>query len=162
MSTKERFWSHSEEVIAAIMLFVMAWIAFINVITRYFIKYSLAFTEELEVNLFVWMTVLGIAIAFKRGSHLSVSILVDKLPLRWRKFSVWLAAILTIFVFSLLIVYGIFEIQDEIDLGITTESLSIPVWWYTMGVPIGSLIVIIRVIQMLPQYLKKERERNGS
>ena len=52
-----------EEYICAFLLFFMAALAFANVLVRYLTDGSLAFTEELIVNLFVWITVLGGAIA---------------------------------------------------------------------------------------------------
>ena len=38
---------------------VMTVVALLNVVTRYFVRYSLAFTEELVVSLFVWLTLAG-------------------------------------------------------------------------------------------------------
>ena len=45
--------------IAALLLMAMALIAFINVLSRYFINFSIGATEEITINLFVWMTVVG-------------------------------------------------------------------------------------------------------
>ena len=53
---------------ACVLVFgVMTTVAFVNVITRYVVRYSLAFTEELVVSLFVWLTLLGTAVAFREG-----------------------------------------------------------------------------------------------
>ena len=41
--------------IAAILLFTMASIAFINVLSRYLFHFSFAATEEITINLFVWL-----------------------------------------------------------------------------------------------------------
>ena len=41
--------------IVAILLFIMASIAFINVLSRYLFHFSFAATEEITINLFVWM-----------------------------------------------------------------------------------------------------------
>ncbi|MCJ7541671.1 MAG: TRAP transporter small permease subunit, partial [Desulfobacterales bacterium] len=61
-----------EDYITALLLFIMAAIAFINVLSRYFFHFSFAATEEITINLFVWMTVLGSGIAFERGGHLGM------------------------------------------------------------------------------------------
>jgi TRAP-type C4-dicarboxylate transport system permease small subunit len=37
----------------------MALIAFVNVLSRYFFNFSIGATEEITINLFVWMTVVG-------------------------------------------------------------------------------------------------------
>lgn len=71
-----------EHYIVAILLLLMSCITFINVLSRYFLHFSFAATEEITINLFVWMTVVGSGIAFKRGAHLgmvpcSISFRVD-------------------------------------------------------------------------------------
>ncbi|WP_051909182.1 TRAP transporter small permease [Thermus scotoductus] len=56
-----------EESLLALLLGGMVTLAFLNVLTRYFLRYPLAFTEELLVNGFVWATLLGIAIGLREG-----------------------------------------------------------------------------------------------
>ena len=53
--------------VAAVLLFSMAGVAFLNVVSRYFFHFSIASTEEITINMFVWMTVVGCGIAFERG-----------------------------------------------------------------------------------------------
>ncbi|UZP66254.1 TRAP transporter small permease [Desulfovibrio mangrovi] len=139
----ERF----EELLGSALLFVMVSIAFINVITRYCIKMSLAWTEEITVNLFVWVVLLGTAFAFRKDSHLGVTMFYDALP-KWGQricYVVFLAASLGFF--AVLFYLGLTEVRDEIDLEVTTESLAIPVWWYTIATPAFSLLIIIRILQ---------------
>jgi TRAP-type C4-dicarboxylate transport system permease small subunit len=47
-----------DHLIVAILFFSMASIAFINVLSRYLFHFSFAATEEITINLFVWITVL--------------------------------------------------------------------------------------------------------
>ena len=75
-----------EEVLGASLLFGMAILAFINVITRYFIKYSFAPTEELEVSGLVYLTMLGASAAFKRDLHLKLFFLQTKLKVSVTKY----------------------------------------------------------------------------
>ena len=151
-----KFLDNFEESLAGIILLIMVSIAFVNVISRYIIKYSLAFTEELEVNLFVWMVLLGAASGFKRGSHLGVNFLVNFFPKKVKKIVIVSGYILSALLFIVLIYLGIQEVLDEILLEVTSESLGIPVWWYTIGVPIGSVIVIWRIINRISIELKEE------
>jgi TRAP-type C4-dicarboxylate transport system permease small subunit len=58
--------------IAAMLLMAMALIAFVNVLSRYFVNFSIGATEEITINLFVWMTVVGTGIAFERGAQLGM------------------------------------------------------------------------------------------
>ncbi len=45
-----RFTAHFEEVLCAILFAIMAIVAFVNIISRYLLKYSLAFTEEILIS----------------------------------------------------------------------------------------------------------------
>jgi len=130
-----------------LVMAVMTMVAFINVVTRYFIRFSLAFTEEIVVSLFVWLTLLGTAVAFRQGSHLGFSFLVDRCPKSVQRTAIWLAALLGIVLFAFLIYFGIGQIQSERQLGTTSESLAIPQWWYTAGIPVFGLLIIVRIVE---------------
>jgi len=120
---------------------------FVNVISRYLLKYSLAFTEELVVSFFVWVTLLGTAIAFRQGSHLSFNFITERLPAKLQKALLWLGALLGALLFALLIYFSIHQIKDEIVLRITSSGIGVPQWWYSIGMPIWSLLVILRIFQ---------------
>ena len=64
--------------LGATLLVIMAVLAFANVITRYVFEFPLAFTEEIEVNALVWLTLFGTACAFRRRRHLRMLFLQDK------------------------------------------------------------------------------------
>src|SRR5574341_1602519 len=69
-----------EEAVCAGMLLFMATLAFVNILARYLTTFSLAFSEEIEVSLLVYLTMLGTAAGFKRGVHLGLVFLVNWLP----------------------------------------------------------------------------------
>jgi TRAP-type C4-dicarboxylate transport system permease small subunit len=126
---------------------VMAVVAIANVFTRYVIRFSLAFTEEIVVSLFVWLTLLGTAIAFRQGSHLGFSFIVDRCPRPVQRAAIWLAALLSVVLFGCLIYFGIGQIRSERMLGQTSESLAIPQWWYTAGIPVIGALIVVRIVQ---------------
>jgi TRAP-type C4-dicarboxylate transport system permease small subunit len=137
----------AEEGLLVVLMAVMTVVAFINVVTRYFIRFSLAFTEEIVVSMFVWLTLLGTAIAFREGTHLGFSFIVDRTPKGVQRVAIWLAAALGVVLFALLIYFGIGQIKSERMLGTTSESLAIPQWWYTAGIPVIGLLIVVRIIQ---------------
>jgi len=133
----------------------MAVITFANVVTRYFIFYALAFTEEVTINLFVWLVMLGTAIAFKKGANLSMTFLYDKLPRTGRKFCFYAAAGMSLVFFALLAYLGYVQVMDEIDLSVTSPSLAIPVYYYTIALPVFSVLIFIRILQATMETLRK-------
>ena len=128
--------------IAALLLMTMAVIAFVNVLSRYFINFSIGATEEITINLFVWMTVVGTGIAFERGAQLGMVTFYNLFPLKIRKYLVVFSALLGAGLFVLVGIYMIQAIYDEITLfQASSASLGIPVWVYYAGVPLLSVFV---------------------
>ncbi len=138
---------NGEEAAGVFLLFFMCLLAFANVVTRYFIRYSFAFTEEIEVACLVWLTMLGAAAGFRRGIHLGFNLLSLRFPIFGKKVLFPLATFLTFATVCLLIWFGISQVRDEISLNIQTEALNIPQWWYTLAIPVGGLLILIRLME---------------
>jgi TRAP-type C4-dicarboxylate transport system permease small subunit len=145
-----------EEIISVILLAAMAALAFANVLTRYFIHYSFAFSEEIEVALLVWITMLGAAACFRRGLHLGFNYLAEKMPVGIRKALTVLSGVLMIFVCAVIFRYSLIHIRDEIEMSITTEALGIPQWWYTIAIPVGLFFIVLRVIEATVAKLREK------
>lgn len=143
----EKFFEQGEEAVGVVLLLAMCLLAFANVLTRYFIRYSFAFTEEIEVACLVWLTMLGAAAGFRRGIHLGFNLLALHFPAFGRKVLFPLAIFLSFTTVCLLIGFGLFQIRDEISLNIQTEALNIPQWWYTLSIPVGGTLILIRLIE---------------
>ncbi len=136
-----------EEYVCAALIMFMALLAFANVIVRYLTEQSLAFTEELVINLFVLVTLLGASIAFRRGAHLGITVLTDRIPRGTRKAVALLSAVCGTAIFCILLYHGVAMVIQEYKSEMNTYSMGLPMWWFGMAVPVGSVLVIIRVIQ---------------
>ncbi|MFZ0614167.1 MAG: TRAP transporter small permease subunit [Desulfobacterales bacterium] len=142
--------------LAAAMLFTMAAIAFINVLSRYLFHFSFAATEEITINLFVWLTVVGSAIAFERGSQLGMMTLFNIFPQRFKKAAILLGAGLSAVLFLLVDYYMLQAIYDELTLfQATSAALDIPVWVYYAGVPLLSVFVFTGIYRHAAQSLAR-------
>ena len=132
--------------IAAILLFTMACIAFINVLSRYLFHFSFAATEEVTINLFVWLTVVGSGIAFERGGQLGMVTLYNIFPAKFKKIVTLFSSALSAILFLFVDIYMIQAIYDELTLfHATSAALAIPVWIYYIGVPIFSVFVFVGI-----------------
>ncbi|MCP3892885.1 MAG: TRAP transporter small permease [Desulfobulbaceae bacterium] len=147
MSTFRWIADHLEELLGASLLAVMACLAFANVITRYVFQYPLAFTEELEVNALVWLTMFGTSSAFRRRKHLSMLFFQDKLSAKTRYLIQIGIVVLSVGLFVSLGFLAYLQLMDERFLEITSESLGLPQWLYTVGIPIGCVMVVFRILQ---------------
>ncbi len=66
--------------IAAIAIFVMLSLVVIQVVFRYVFNTPIGWTQELSVFSLMLAVMSGMAVAFWRGEHFKVSVLVDSLP----------------------------------------------------------------------------------
>ncbi len=139
--------AHFEEVLGSFLLALMAVIAFLNVLVRYLSSFSFAWSEEMTVNFFVWVVLLGTACAFREGAHLSMTIVYDSLPKKGRLFCYLFGCAICLIFFGALFWTGLLEVLDEYALESISESLGIPVWWYTMATPLFSLLIVWRMAQ---------------
>lgn len=142
-----RVFHHFEEYLGAFLLAVMATVAFANVIVRYCTNFSFSVSEELTVNLFVWVVMLGASRAFREGSNFCMSVLFNVVPKTLKRAMYLLGMCCSIIFMCVLCYYGTIEVIDEVDLEVVSESLAIPVWLYTGVTPLLSVVTIIRIIQ---------------
>jgi TRAP-type C4-dicarboxylate transport system permease small subunit len=139
--------AHFEEILAATLLSVMATLAFANVLTRYVFEFPLAYTEELEVNALVWLTLFGTASAFRRRRHLRMLFFQDKFPEKAKRILNGVFALIGAGLFTTLGYLGYQQILDERFLEITSESLNFPQWLYTVCIPVGCALIVFRIIE---------------
>lgn len=148
------FVSHFEEVLGALLLGVMACLAFANVITRYVFQYPLAFTEELEVNALVWLTMFGTSAAFRRRHHLRLLFFQEKFPEIVQKYLQVAMGLLGMGLFGCLGYLGYMQLLDERLLEITSESLNFPQWLYTVCIPVGCSMIMVRILVTIIEDLR--------
>jgi TRAP-type C4-dicarboxylate transport system permease small subunit len=119
-----------------------------NVLVRYFSDLSFAFTEEISVILMVIMTLVGASHAFSNNHHISILYFVERLP-KLRKAARRLASGCSLLMFTLLGWFGARMTWDDYQFEVTSPSLGVPQWWYSIWLPILSLLIVIRLIGVL-------------
>lgn len=149
----ERF----EEVLGALLLAVMACVAFANVIVRYCTNLSFSYSEELTVNFFVWIVLLGTARSFREGSNFCMNLLYAALPCPLRKVLYLFGFLCSLAFFAALFWTGYVEVMDEIELNVVSEALAIPNWLYTIATPLFSLVIVVRLFQKCVEDFRKKQ-----
>lgn len=139
--------SNVEEVLCALIFLAMTLLGFANVMVRYLSDRSLASTEELLINGFLLLTVLGASIAAKRGDHLAVTILFDLLPGRGKIVLVVVSTMLGVLLLAAAAWYTAELVSNQLASGMQSYALQVPAWYYSIGVPVAFLLVMLRFIQ---------------
>ncbi|MDR3591809.1 MAG: TRAP transporter small permease [Negativicutes bacterium] len=68
------------KVVTAALLAIMVVIVFANVVARYYLSASLAWSEELARFMLIWLVFLGAILAYVDNEHLGLDLLVKKMP----------------------------------------------------------------------------------
>lgn len=136
-----------EDWFLVITLGLMLILNFANVVSRYCLSTSIAFTEELTTNLFVWSSFIGAAAAAKRGAHLGFDLLVNSLPAPVRRIISGLVTLVTLGMFALLFYYSIEMIQMQMMLKQETPALGWPEWVVSLALPVSSIFCFVRFAQ---------------
>ena len=136
-----------EKILSALIFMAMTGIGFVNVAVRYLTDRSFAATEELLVNGFLLLTVLGAAIAARRGEHLAVTVLYDLLPRRGKTLLIWISTTLGVALLLLSAWFCWDLLLYQIRSGTASYALQLPAWHYTIGLPFAFVLVAIRYVQ---------------
>ena len=156
------FWDHVEEVLGAFFMGVMAFLSFMNVVTRYVLNYSTAWTEELVTYVFVWATLVGSALAYKQGANLMVAFLYNRTHGAARKFLYLLSAFAGVLFFGFLGYHGFIQVRDEFSYNTLMESMPIAMAYFSAAIPVCSLLIIWRIVQKTYNDLRNDvLERSG-
>jgi len=118
----------------AVCLIVLVVTVFGQVLLRYLTYQPLAWTEEVARYLFIWLSLLGAAVAAKRGQHFAVDLLKNALGLRGGQTIALIVYIIEAAFYSLLVVAGVVTVllvhqqrSPTLDLPMSIPYLAIPV-----------------------------------
>lgn len=126
---------------------IMCIISFSNVISRYFLNHSLAFTEEITINMFVLLTFVGTAVGVRNNSHLGFTLLYDRANETIKKVLTVLVGLIVVFVFIIFAYYGYRMVQFQIFSNQTTPALGWQQWVFSLSFPVGCLLCVIRAAE---------------
>lgn len=137
-----------ERVLMAMSMGALCLLTMANVLVRYFTDISFAFTEEISVALMVIMTLVGASHAFARNHHIAIAYFVERQPLL-RRVGPRLAATCSLLMFGMLTWYGARMAWDDYRFEVTSPSLGVPQWWYSLWLPTLSALIVLRLIGVL-------------
>jgi TRAP-type C4-dicarboxylate transport system permease small subunit len=129
---------------AALILMVL--VATAQVVFRFFFT-ALSWSEEMSCFLLVFVSLLGSAVAFKRGSHLSITFLSDRLPPPARKVTASVVALLGIGFFGIVAYYGAQLMRSEAAQ--LTPAMQISMGWIYLMYPVLGAITVIHLLDGL-------------
>ena len=135
------------EAAAALLVVAEIVILFAGVVSRYVFHRPLLWSDELASILFLWMAMLGAAVALRRSEHMRMTAIVGRVSPAVRAFLDALA-IAAALVFLALIMYPAYEFAHD-EMVITTPALEITNAWRAAALPVGSALMLLIALMRL-------------
>jgi TRAP-type C4-dicarboxylate transport system permease small subunit len=137
------------ELVLIILLGAMAVVIFLQVLFRYVLHLPLFWTEELARYCLVWASLLGAAVALKRGEHIAVTFFLDTFPKRAAR-ALTIVAQVSVLLILVVMVWG------GIKLVLVTSAQISPALRISMAVPylalpVGAVIMLFHVVSSMVQ-----------
>lgn len=132
-------------------IFVLLW----GVIARYVFHDPLVWGDEVATIGFLWLTMLGAVIAFRRGQHMRMTAFVSRLSDEKRVFIESMAIGVAI-AFMGLILWPSLEYAME-EYIVVTPALELSVSWRAAALPVGFALMLITAVLRLAIALPRTR-----
>ncbi|MGE0719176.1 MAG: TRAP transporter small permease [Alphaproteobacteria bacterium] len=133
--------------------FVMFALAIGNAVLRYFFGAPLIWAEEISRYAMVWGTMIGIALAYRAGAHVAITLLVDMLPPR---------ALLPLRVLCHLLTLGVAWVIWRAGYVLTSmlgfmdaPSSGVPMAWVFAAMPTAAVLLAIEAVRHLAGDLRR-------
>jgi len=132
--------------VVALLLVAMSFTVFGNVVCRYFLDASLAWYEEVSRFLLIWIVFLGAVIAYIKGDHLGIDVLLVFLPPLPRQAVVVAADLLVIVALAIMFQGGWEMAMDSLASGWVAASVPIPYGWVYMVGPVSAALMFVQAV----------------
>jgi len=143
--------------IIVVMFSCMSIAVFIQIIFRYILHQPIYWSGEFPRFILIWLTFLGSAIAMKNNSHLSISLLTDRLAIQ-KRIWVQLFANLLSLIFISILVWGGIKITI-LTMPNRSAALQIPTGLVYLAVPVGGVLMIIYLLKNTIELFKENKNR---
>jgi tripartite ATP-independent transporter DctM subunit len=133
--------------VAALLVIAEIVVLFSGVSARYLFQRPLIWSDELAGILFLWLAMLGAAVAFQRGEHMRMTAFVGMVRPRTRAFFEVLAVAAPL-AFLALVLHPAYEFASD-EIFVTTPALDISNLWRAAALPVGlGLMLVIAFLRL--------------
>lgn len=120
------------------------------VVMRYVFNNAPVWVDEVVGFLLVAIVLLSAAQTFRRGEHIGVDLLVDRLPAAGKRWALGWAAAVTVVMALVLLINGWQTSMLARALGLVTEGhLEWPTWGLMLLMPVGGALLLLAAIESL-------------
>ena len=136
-----------EAAVLILLVSVMTLVVFLQVVFRYALGRPLDWSEELASYLFVWLSVLGAALAVQKGGHFGLDFFSRLLPGPGKRFIWILIHLLMASVVLVILFQGITLVQrTRLQL---SPAMSVSMAWPYASLPTGAALMAVHLLTAL-------------
>jgi len=133
--------------IACVVLFVAILVVMVlQVAFRYVLNTPLTWTEELARYLFIWACYLGAPVATRRGNHVTIMFVLERLPRSLSRIvALGIQAVSLVFFLQLAILGAVLAVRSH-----SVEAITLPIPWSLiyLAVPVSGILMILQTVDV--------------
>ena len=154
-------WNRLEEILIGSLLAVMVIVTCLQVVLRYVFDSGIVWGLEATSYAFLWMVLLGLSYGVRTNSHIAVDLLLTRLPGKSRRLVLLLSVTLGL-IYTLAMLYGTYVYVESLyALAIDAQNIPLPKWLLSSGLPLGFLLLLLRLLQVAKQIYAGQKESIG-
>ena len=135
----------------------MTGVVLLGVLFRYVLMVPLPWSEELARYLMVWGASLGASVAFREGSHIAITILVDKLHGIYGEIILKVTQII-IFIFVVIVMVEGFILAVNVS-NQESPAMEISMGWAYACLPVGAALMAIHLLVIIIKEAMEKAKR---
>jgi TRAP-type C4-dicarboxylate transport system permease small subunit len=147
LARADRLLTRGLEYVTALLVVAEIVILFVGIVARYAFHHPLIWSDELASLLFLWLAMLGAALALRRNEHMRMTALVNRAGVRAQRFAALLALAATLG-FLLAILRPALDYLDN-EAIVSIMSLDISMSWRAAAMPVGIGLMIVAALLRL-------------
>lgn len=147
LDAADRTLGRALELVCATLVAVEAVILLAGVFARYVVHKPLVWSDELASTLFLWLGMLGAALAIRRSENLRMNTIVNRLPARWRDHAEPFALAVTLAFVVFLLPAAVEHVKTEVI--VITPTLEVSSAWRAAAMPAGLVLMALFLVARL-------------
>lgn len=137
------------EIVVSVLMVLMVGLVFANVLSRYLLNFSIAWSSEIARYIFIWLVLLGAILAFQNAEHLGLDLLPKALPPRIGRSLTVITDLLVLYAIYILLSGGWSYSTSSLEAGWDSPAAGIPLGIVQMVLPVSALLLLLEGVGKL-------------
>jgi tripartite ATP-independent transporter DctM subunit len=137
----DRYLGWFTEIPAALLVVTEVGVLLAGVVARYVLDKPLLWSDELAETLFLWLVMFGSVIALRRSEHMRMTAIVNRLPLKWQRWTSTTALLVVGVVLLILLPNAKDYMVTQYD--ILTPAMQIHDAYRVLGMVVGIVLMLV-------------------